>query len=209
MVNFKLIQCINIYCLFVFLLFVYRNILHFAVHWFLCESRPAYSFIRHPTTRGTQRTTKNDFGLNLFTHSQTVMYFFYSRSWLRTQLQSVWMEWCTSGSVTPSPLWPTCVMLTSPPVCWLKPPSEMSWELRTWLSSCLTVKASLTACRYRRLSCGNRYQIWSLFIGVYWFLSKEGTASFSKIVKYIWFSLIFFSLIDSQCYGIINESTVL
>lgn len=71
------------------------------------------------------------------------------RSWPRTQSQCLWTEWCTSGSVTPSPLWPMCPMLTLPPVCWHKPPSETFWAPRTWLRSCLTVRASLTACRYR------------------------------------------------------------
>lgn len=140
------------------ILFVHRGFLHFAMHWLFCESGPEDSFIWHPTTRG--RTTRNHPGGNvLLEHSesiqiksvstlmQTLMYFSH-RSWPRTQLQLAWTVWCTSGSAIPSPLWPMCPMLTSPPVCWLRPPSEMCWVLRTWLSSCLTVRALLTACRY-------------------------------------------------------------
>lgn len=69
------------------------------------------------------------------------------RSWPRTRLRSPWTESCTSGSVTPSPLWPTWSTPTSPPACWLRPHSGMSSEPRTWRSSCPTARASLTACR--------------------------------------------------------------
>lgn len=71
----------------------------------------------------------------------------FARSWPRTRLRSPWTEWCTSVSVTPSRLWPTWSMPTSPPACWLRPRSGMSWELRTCRSSYPTAKASLTACR--------------------------------------------------------------
>lgn len=116
------------------------------------------SFDIPPQEVGLVQTTKQLFSSTMkmttaekkekWTTTETVMCF-YSRSWPRTRLQFVWMELCTSGSATPSPLWPTCLMLTLPPVCWHKPPSEMLWGQRTCLSSCLIVRASLTACRYR------------------------------------------------------------
>lgn len=90
------------------------------------------------------------------------------RSWLRTQLRFQWTEWCTSESVTPLRLWPTLLMLTSLPVSWLKPPSEMSLGQRTWLSSCLTVRASLIACR-----CGSM-QMWrDDVLGVFFVVTSD------------------------------------
>lgn len=71
-----------------------------------------------------------------------------SRSWPRTRWRCVWMEWFTSGSMTPSRPWPKCPTLTLPPACWPRPRWGTCSERRTWLKFYPTARKSPMECRY-------------------------------------------------------------